>query len=353
MLPDLNLDEKKIMESYEKFKSLKPIFIGGLSRSGTTLLLRLLDGHPELLVLPIENRFLLPFIYPSTKYNYTDFTDGLISKNPEKIFSSLSNNYSFETSRTEIPIDFRHIEHVFIQVLSNSRGNCNIYDVMQAFTYGYFHSIGIRDLSPYKAWVVKFPDKGKAILHYRLVFPQCRILHLVRDPRARFISIKKRDFGDSRTTSMFLKNILGLFNCTSDYRTSFVNVQTAKSCGGENIRVVRYEDLVLNTEDSMKAIASFLEITCDKILLQPILLNKPWVGNSSFGMAEEKVMGKIYTQSIDRWKKLVHWHERFLIEALLAEELVQYGYMRKIKWKRFKTFLGKMIRYILSEIGRK
>jgi predicted AAA+ superfamily ATPase len=51
------------LEEFENFKKLRPVFIGGLRRSGTTLLQRLLDGHPELLVYPLEDCIIRDFYY--------------------------------------------------------------------------------------------------------------------------------------------------------------------------------------------------------------------------------------------------------------------------------------------------
>ncbi len=42
------------------WKQTRPLFICGNARGGTTLLLRLLDGHPDLLVLPTETQ-----VYPA------------------------------------------------------------------------------------------------------------------------------------------------------------------------------------------------------------------------------------------------------------------------------------------------
>jgi hypothetical protein len=41
----------------------RPVFICGAHRSGTTLMQSLLDGHPELIVLPSEGTYLTSFAY--------------------------------------------------------------------------------------------------------------------------------------------------------------------------------------------------------------------------------------------------------------------------------------------------
>ena len=43
-------------EILEKVKKLNILLIGGALRSGTTLLLNQLDGHPEMLCFPMEHK---------------------------------------------------------------------------------------------------------------------------------------------------------------------------------------------------------------------------------------------------------------------------------------------------------
>ena len=44
-----------LLQEYRDFQELISVFIGGVRRSGTSLLQRLLDGHRQLLVYPFED----------------------------------------------------------------------------------------------------------------------------------------------------------------------------------------------------------------------------------------------------------------------------------------------------------
>ena len=46
----------------------KPIFISGFNKSGTTLLLSLLDYHPELVVIPEEFHYFQNVYFETNKY---------------------------------------------------------------------------------------------------------------------------------------------------------------------------------------------------------------------------------------------------------------------------------------------
>ena len=49
-----------------------PIFIGGMPKSGTTLLFSLLDGHPEVLTFPFVPTLLVPSLKIKYKGNPID-----------------------------------------------------------------------------------------------------------------------------------------------------------------------------------------------------------------------------------------------------------------------------------------
>jgi hypothetical protein len=55
-------------------RELKPIFIGGHRKCGTTMFLDLLDGHPELCVYPVDLTILYAYfpIYDNENFSTDD-----------------------------------------------------------------------------------------------------------------------------------------------------------------------------------------------------------------------------------------------------------------------------------------
>ena len=59
-----------------------PVFICGHRKTGTTLLLALLDGHPELSVYPVDSSFFYRYfpIYDSDKYTDEEKINAMVDK---------------------------------------------------------------------------------------------------------------------------------------------------------------------------------------------------------------------------------------------------------------------------------
>lgn len=62
-----------------------------------------------------------------------------------------------------------------------------------------------------------------------------------------------------------------------------------------NIEIIKYEDLVLNTNHIIKKVTVNLDIKFNRNLLKPTLLKKKILGNSSFKIQKEKA-GTIYNR---------------------------------------------------------
>lgn len=76
------------------------------------------------------------------------------------------------------------------------------------------------------------------------------------------------------------------------------------------LKVVRYEDLVANTEQTIRAVAKFLGVEFDPCFLSPTVNGMPWYGNSAFGRVEGMAVteGQRENKLSETEKKLVARH---------------------------------------------
>ncbi len=119
----------------------------------------------------------------------------------------------------------------------------------------------------------------------------------------------------------------------------------------ETYKVVKYEDLVENTEEVMKELCYFLELGYMNEVVTPTLIGKEWLGNSASG----KKFKEVSNASINRWQKEIFPNEIYLINKNFSfildkfnYEFVPYkkGYWKKNKGENFKRyFINRLYKY--------
>ncbi len=353
------------ISAFQSFRALKPLFIGGQWRSGTTLLQRLLDGHPNLLVYPLEENIVYSFL-AGTEINKREMNEGFSERNAKRIFFALTNSPKLRLA-IEKQIDLRgksieidsiyigpdnviqtglnqtEFQTCFIETLSSLPSSWTIYDVLMVWMFSYFSACGILDFSSYSGWATKSPaDLGRCLEPYLEKFQDCRIVHLVRDPRAFWVSAKSilskwRGPEENWFHSFFLE-IKGLFVELKERKALFkLQSKVAKEHGSRFI-FIRYEDLALQPEATMEKISKFFGISVHQILTRPTLNGELWHSNSSFDV-KSTARGEIYLDSINRWKESIFRYEKWLVEGAVSDELLAFGYAQKVHFRRLKSFL--------------
>jgi len=145
-------------------------------------------------------------------------------------------------------------------------------------------------------------------------FPDCRFVHIVRDPYATITAIRK---AKSRKGYPDLMPIAAsLYN---SYYHLFRNQLSVS-----DYLVLRFEDLVLDSENVMHKVADFLDLDFRDTLLSPTSQGAPWKGNST---SREGFAG-ISTAPLERWKSAIHPNEIRLINAVAPQVINSYGYER-------------------------
>lgn len=318
------------------------LFIGGAYRSGTTLLLHLLDSHPQLVVFPVENCIIR---------DLTVFTN-LPNPNERSIVRLLE---LLQTSKFDTALEYVYDHDKLGQPLhseielSGSTGNQIVHTefdsdkfraawldyflqlpdeiiidpalLFRIYTLCYFHACNTDLQEEIIAYIAsKCPECGYCVNDYMSHFPRAKVIHVIRDPR-NTLSSHKRGAGIPIRGfyPLFLKQLSGLKNSLQ---------QAASHSGHRNFMVVRYEDLTTNLDQVMKGICRFLEIEFSQVLTQPTIMGVPWRSNSSNGSLRDETT--VFQRSEDAWKQeLNHWEVQ-LIEAELGGLMEQFEYDRSL-----------------------
>jgi hypothetical protein len=298
-------------------------FIAGQAKSGTTLLVALLDNHPELLVLPEETAY-----FPTVLTKYAP--RGRRAQFDYITKETLSNvlfggpckwgkrDYSyFPTSR-------------FLQTFEQMAfdpGNLRR-DLLVIMMEAYAATLG-RPLDSVTRWIEKTPANRKYLPAIHSRFPDAKILVTMRDPRAIFaaqIALEKtRQLGTFST-----------YYCISHWREVAKVVLRAREDGDMTLFLVPYEKLVLEPGEWMKKVCAFLEIEYDPaIVLTPTKAGKFWEGNS----AMETAFSQISTEPLTRWQSDLSEEEIGWVEWHCRDLMPKFGYKPRLGERALRHFM--------------
>jgi hypothetical protein len=271
----------------------RPIIILGCPRSGTTLLQVMLHSHPRI-AIPPETRFLLP--------TYRERLS----------FGDLS-----ETANRRSLGDFivRTKGHRFAD-LGLDRSATVEEIVAGPPTLGSAVGIVLRAYAE-RFGRPRWGDKRPAYYNYidvvMRLFPDAKIVHVVRDPRDCVASLKRMPWWRTDT-----------YHSVAAWAQSIDNTERAMRAWPGTVTRVQYERLVAEPEPELKALCAELGEEYDPTMAEPERLadvavpeRKHWHSNTRVGPT---------TKRVGRWKHELEPWEASLCETVLEERMARFGY---------------------------
>jgi Sulfotransferase family len=236
-----------------------PIFIGGLHRSGTTLMRRILDSHPHIACGRESNLFRDNELERIYTYLRTIWARGL------------DPSYEFDPHRVD-------------QVMA-----------------GLIHAV----VMPYSQkqdkprWAEKTPKNILFINTLFTLFPAAQFIHMIRDPRDAFCSVRERA---AKRTSRWVTKTPGR---TAAEWCRGIHSGLAWRERPERYREVRYEELVSQPEATLRPLFAFL--------------GEPWAPSVLENNAT-------FSTSVGRWRSELSAAEVAAIEGVAGETMRALGY---------------------------
>lgn len=164
----------------------------------------------------------------------------------------------------------------------------------------------------------KFPVHFSYIPKLIEWFPNCKVIHLTRDPRAIYNSQLFKYYNKEKNKNKkYLLRCVILFYIIIIYKWDYKVYNNYRY--KENIMLSRYEDIVFHFDSQMKKICNFIGIN-----YTPEMKKLPLIG-SSFA-ENEKGVG-INSASVARYKENLTKLEIKFIELCCRKEMKQRGYL--------------------------
>jgi hypothetical protein len=279
-------------------------FVVGVNRSGTTLLRMMLDAHPQLTVPP-ETHFLPELIEEAESGSPT----------PESLLATITRQREwgdFGLTEEELLERFRAIQPL------------NAGDAIRAFYEAYAERVG----KP--RWGEKTPIYVKSMRKIERALPEARFVHVIRDGRDVALSIRDRAIKEhpiDRIAERWVRRITRAR-------------QQAKRLA--HYKEIRYEGLILDTENTLREVLDFYELPWDDAVLdyhqrsaerlEEMKRELPEDGKRTTLSVERRMATHARTtekpdpRRVSRWRESMSREDRALFESIAGPLLEELGY---------------------------
>jgi hypothetical protein len=279
---------------------LKPIFLVGAGRSGTTMLRLILNGHSQIRI-PSEAWFIgdmlqhLPLSGSLTKSHLKQACDLILSHDRWK--------------------DWNCPDDVLRKTVLEA-GQVTLSELIDLL-FRSCSRMGTKTI-----WGEKSPKHSYCVQKLHQVFPGARFIHLVRDGRDVCATMIKRGWYEG-----------SLRRCAMAWSGTVGAAFAAHAFGPERYLQVRFEDIVIRTEDVVRDICRFLDVA-----YEPQMLDYTAKVDQEIQVWERGIHEKLYrapdAREIGKAKGLGPWR-LLLIESIAGKNLRKAGYQLLCPWWLF------------------
>lgn len=272
----------------------KFVFIGGDSRSGGSLLARLLDYPTQFLSFPLEHEYFAN--RNGELFNLTNFLKErdiksiydkeIIQKLLKFADGKLTSKQFYDND--SLFLNKGNFENQLVKHLKNLGEHANESDIFEVIALAFFEAFYNTSLNP----LLVTNHCARTFLadldRFFQVFDKGYFIHTIREPLSLTASLKHysyvvtkkhKQLADSNFVNMAIERwILGLWHALNN-----------KKKYGEKYILISYETLIKNTEEVMKGLCEMLSIPFHEEFKNPTIGTELWSGNSSFGALPQKV----------------------------------------------------------------
>ncbi len=293
-----------------KLKDVKTNYIIGIGRSGTSLLMSLLGAHPNIHATP-ENYFSI--FFSQAFQNKTCFS-------PHDI--RLMHRFNIAFGKLQPYVAFNYVLNNESKLLKN--GFKGTYHELCNEIYRSFQHTTLQN-TEVSAIIDKNPSNTLFINKLLKINPEAKFVLMIRDYRANILSRKE-------SIHLFTADVA--FN---SFRWNYFTMKALrlKERFPEKVLLIRYEDLVNSTDETLQSIFSFLEV---ETINSEDLRERERVSYLDFEQDEklkssDRIQKKygdlakpIFKNRTDKWKESLSLLEIQISESICGKTGAQVGY---------------------------
>jgi hypothetical protein len=295
------------------------IFIVGLPRTGTKLIMNVLAGSSRKIYISPETHFVGRLIRPGLRGNMRSIGDMAQDTNVRKLVDLLYSDQAQDTywrllRSGQLGVDR---ESLLCDLLNSDRSDRGIFEVLMHAPPQASESEILGEKSPAHLYHVP------TLLEW---FPAAKIIHTFRDPRAVLMSeLQKRERMRPTTLRARLGRpflpLVTLLHMSGAWLYAVRLDARYKKRYPQNYYLSKFEDLVSNPEESVRRLCAFLDLE-----FRPEMLAPPKV-DSSFKNGQRADSG-FDEQALDRWKgRIKPWMNAWFL-FWGKRHLREFGYVR-------------------------
>ena len=291
------------------------ILLTGHRKSGTSLLHKLFDGHPQLNVYPVDLSFLYAF-FPRWTSNSSFNQNDRIERFKLVLEKSTSEFQGFQISPKINSFDVERFWDIIFSIKNPSTLE-HPFEIIDLVSHAYCE---YAELDAELPFVFKETSQVVNLREMLKHHTDIKCLQIVRDPRDNYAAIKK---GVSsyyvRMNEGYKESLASLVNRV------YVDLKTAAdliSRNDKNFFSIHFENLVTNPKHSSLSFCKSLNIEWSPCFLEPTFLSTPYLGNS---FSSPEIKG-ISSKNVGSWRSEITLTEARIIEFYLGDLMKIWGY---------------------------
>lgn len=276
----------------------RPLFIVGLGRSGSTLVSRMVDAHPEVAIFPETHMFGL-----------LDFLRALESFRDDWQYVLFLNEVWTNLSSYPDPAASIWASHAIAQPSYTGPTR----NVLEALGSAY---ASVRKAS---IWGEKTPGHALWLADIQKLFPKAKIVFTVRDPRDVLVSYCER-WNSGRFGADFV------MRSAANIRYHLDRMLRAPAFPSAQIHWVRYESLVANPESEMRKICQLLGLEFHPGMLAFYQRYQNVERETPDGVHHRLLSRPVSQERVGRFRRAFSPALLSLVEEFLGNEMLSLGY---------------------------
>ncbi|MTI84033.1 MAG: sulfotransferase [Firmicutes bacterium] len=305
------------------------LLITGIIRSGTTLISRAIDAHPQIAIAPdpyfgyfrefrneiykdffpdfdeeqpLSDHFFDDFFHAKQQLLKSSINRKLINQNLKKVIENTA-KFTEQNAPLLIPYLLR----------LNGDSYKDLFTQLMEIVNKVYGDKDTKVVGFKRPWVEEF------VMPLLRTFPNMKIIYIIRDPRAVIASQKRASNIQHNYPLLFM---------IRNWRKSFAYALYNLYYNNDRFYFLRYEDLITDPKSVLKDISRFLDIKFNPKMIDVSSYRdsegKSWTNNSSY----EKT-NNITTKFKSKWEEILNNEEVQCIEDLCFIEMTKLNYSRK------------------------